>query len=194
MTLKTYKNKTENKPFTQEQINALIDNACPIEIEPTTEEKTTSKKLVSLEKQIPRKKKTPIQRMFKLSKQEPAEHAIEQLSQELYEWGKNDKALSMEGFCVSKMILYKTFMEWVEKHPILKYSYDMAKMSIGVRLEELALIKDSGANASFIMRILYQYSEEWKEADEYHDGRKIKIEKAKLNISNNNPPKEGLRL
>ncbi len=194
MTLKTYKNKTENKPFTQEQIKALIDDKQPIETESSTEAKTTSKKLASLEKQIPRKKKTPIQRMFELSKQEPAEHAIEQLAQELYEWGLNDKALNIEGFCIRKVILYKTFMEWVEKYPILKYSYEMAQMAIGVRLYELALIKDSGANASFIMRILHQYSDEWREADEYHDGRKIKIEKAKLNMNNNNPPKEGLRL
>ncbi len=197
MTLKTYKNKTETKPFTQEQIKALIDGKRSIEIEnkAPTEEKTQAKKITPSRKPpTTQKKDRNIRLMFELSKQEPTEHAIEQLAEELYEWGKNDKALSMEGFCVRRMILYKTFIEWVKKYPILKYSYEMAQMAIGVRLHMLALIKGSGANESFIMRILHQYSDEWREAEEYHDGRKIKIEKAKSNISNNNPPKEGLRL
>ena len=128
--------------------------------------------------------------MFELSKQEPTEDQIEQLAQELYEWPNNDEALTLRRFHLLKGVRSETFMRWVRKYPILKYSYDMARMAIGLKLEKLAMIKDSGANASFIMRILHQYSEEWKEADEYHDGRKIKIEKAKVNMSNDKHPKD----
>ena len=128
--------------------------------------------------------------MFELSKQEPTEDQIEQLAQELYEWPNNDEALTLRRFHLLKGVRSETFMRWVRQYPILQYSYDMARMAIGCKLEKLAMIKDSGANASYIMRILHQYSEEWKESDEYHDGRKINIEKAKRTIINDPPPKD----
>ncbi len=193
MTLKTFKTKTSTpKPLTKEQLTDLIDKGSI----DTSSNKPTEETILPTEKQpAPKpfsqhKKKTPIRMMFELSKQEPTEDQIEQLAQELYEWPNNDEALTLRRFHLLKGVRSETFMRWVRKYPILKYSYDMARMAIGLKLEKLAMIKDSGANASFIMRILHQYSEEWKEADEYHDGRKIKIEKAKVNMSNDKHPKD----
>jgi hypothetical protein len=193
MTLKISKTKT--KPFKTEQqrveqdrINALINRACASEPEKAdpVEQKIDPQNAPIIESRVEQKKKTVnIKMMFALSKQKPSQQAIDALAQELYEWAQDEKSLSIASFCVDKLILHKTFMRWVDEHPILKYSYEFAIEYIGERREMLAMLKNSGANSSFIAHTLHLYNDDWAQVRK--EDKELKLQMKGLLVDENKP-------
>ena len=112
---------------------------------------------------------------------------IAKLAAELVQWANTDEeAWKVSQFYLSKNIGVRTWMEWVNKYPVLKDAQDDAKAAIGNRREIGALKnKLSTAIVNYTMPI---YDVEWKLESERIAALKKKEEDTKSNFVINLQP------
>lgn len=87
---------------------------------------------------------------------------IEWVAQKLFEWSKNEDALSFAQFCVEYGIPYDQFKVWVTRHEILKKTHTYVKDRIGARRENLAIYKEKNCNPSVLVGTMRVYNSDWR--------------------------------
>lgn len=114
--------------------------------------------------------------LFTLRKTPISEAFIERLAADMVEWASKDEdALTLKQFPLSRGISWKTFERWTKKHDLLKSAYEDMKTFIAIRREKGMITRKYDTKAT--MHIQHRYDEDWKKADEFHSSLR-KTEKA----------------
>jgi len=91
---------------------------------------------------------------------------LENLAKELVQYCMEDPTATLTKFAVQlKGVPWDTFIQWVDKFPILNEAYKNAKIIIGDNREAGALKNE--LNDKIVLRSLPMYLERWKEAEEW---------------------------
>jgi len=111
---------------------------------------------------------------FNSFKKKPvSEQWLMELAKRLVFWARdNEDALILNQFFTDEGIGKSTVANWKKRNERFNMSYDFAKQLIGIRREVGALKKK--LDTHMIMFTMPQYSESWKELEEWRSSLKVK--------------------
>jgi hypothetical protein len=109
-------------------------------------------------------------------KQKPiSQEGLERFASDITKWAyENSEALSATEFPISKGIGQSTYYKWVVKYPIIKQAHETVMHIIGLRREHGAIKRIY--SEKMILHNLHQYSDQAREASEFHASLKSDVE------------------